>query len=319
MWAVPPVNAVAQFQWADPFYEALFNGRNGWSLHDFWLRSTFGHFDVQFEIRPWRILRRAHAEVGNVREQILDACRSQARDDGEPLDGYDALVAFMHAPPCHAGAVGRDVVFDQHAPLPYYQHEIGHLLGFPDVYGPGYDDPYSVMGRTDWQLPPPASQGERSGHDIAVPPEFSTVAFTNGPFWRSDRVLSAAALYRHVPAFAQSESVVHVDLPPGGRVVLTALTHGHWGGTLLAVVHHEFGEFRIEYRARFGDDAALRPAVVVHSVCRRTLGGQITDLVMYEDAVKPVTGTTRVIDHDLQVEITDSTDREVGVYITPPG
>jgi hypothetical protein len=297
-------------QWPDSAFFEIFQASNGWSLHDYWLRSTFGFIDAQFEVRPWRILRRGQAELMNDRNAIIDACRGQAREDGESLDGYDRVIAFVHAPPCNAGAwtTPGDAALDQNGWLPYYQHEVGHMLGFEHSFGPRgvYDDAYCVMGATNVQ-----------SHAIVMPAAFNNLTILKGAdFWRSERVLSAAALYRYVPDFASSPSVVGF-LAERSDVTLTALTQGHWGGTLLAVVPTDSGEFTIEYRARFGDDEGIRPAVVVHSIGRRFFdAGHEVNPVWFEAAIDPVTGTTQVIDHDLQVQIASSDGREAGLYLT---
>jgi hypothetical protein len=285
---------------------------------------TFGFIDVEFDIRPWRVLRgRSQAELKDHRGQILEACKRQAQEDGEPLEGYDQIIAFVHKPGCNAGAVNSpgDAVLDQHAYMVYYQHEVGHVLGFAHSFGPKgvYDNEYCVMGWTS----DPAPGFANVSTPIPVPPDFANLHFSKPPFWVSDRALSAASLYRYLPEFAQSDRVVRIDHSQGARIVLKALTHGHWGGTLLAVlpvdVEGFFYEFTVEYRDRFGDDQGLRPAVVVHSIgSQQWPDNDEVKPVCLEAVIDAVTGTTRHINQDLRVEITDSTNEDVGVYLTWP-
>src|SRR5688572_19795344 len=45
--------------WDTPFFSELFQGRNGWSIRDYWLRATFGLLDLQFQLAgSWWILER---------------------------------------------------------------------------------------------------------------------------------------------------------------------------------------------------------------------------------------------------------------------
>jgi hypothetical protein len=188
---------------------------------------------------------------------------------------------------------------------------VGHVLGFEHSFGPGgpYADDYCVMGWTGAQ-----------DHAITMPHSFNGVTMLKGAeFWRSERVLSAAALYRYVGDFARSPRVMKIDISEGSLVTLPALSLGHWGGELLAVVPSEPGEFTIEYRARWGDDEGIRPAVVVHSIGRRFWdAGHEVNPVWFEAAIDPVTGREQVIDRDLQIEITSSDGREAGVFLTRP-
>jgi hypothetical protein len=319
-WEVPAPNALSHPPWPDWAFSEIFQAGNGWSVHDYWLRSTFGFVDARFDIRPWRILRGGvQAQLMNNNRAIIAACRQQALDDGEPLVGYDQVIAFAHAPPCQATALApapNDAALDQNADLLWYLHEVGHVLGFEHSWGPTGErsDPYCVM-----------SNQTVDSHQIVMPPRFNGITMLKGPaFWNSARALSAAALYRYVPDFANSTRVVRTDLSQGSYVSLTALTQGHWGGTLLAAVASkgEIVDFTIEYRTRFGDDEAIsRPAVVVHSIGRRFMDPKLhheVNPVWFEAAIDPVTGQTQVIDQDLQVEVTSSDDREVGVYLTRP-
>ncbi len=247
------------------------------------------------------------------RSGIVQACRDQAREDGEPVDDRGRVIAFAHAPPINAGAVSSpgDAALDQGGWLPYYQHEVGHVLGFEHSFGPNgpYDDPYCVMGFTNDQ-----------SHRIEKPASFEGVTLLKGDdFWQSERVLSGASLFRHVPDFANSDRVGRVDISQGALVTLTSLSEGHWGGLLLAVVSTETGQYTVEYRTRSMDDAGVGPAVVVHSIGYRVFdAGHERDPAWFEAALDPVTGTKQWIGHDLQVEVTASEGRTVSVYLTVP-
>ena len=76
-----------------------------------------------------------------------------------------------HATPTRRDSPG-DAVFDQGPfTLEFFQHELGHLLGFEHPFGPGgvYDDPYCVMGWSKWH-----------DHPIPRPPEFADVVMLPG-------------------------------------------------------------------------------------------------------------------------------------------
>jgi hypothetical protein len=96
IWFSMP-GALSHPMWPDWVFFEIFQASNGWSVHDYWLRSTFGFIDAQFDIRPWRILRADQSKLMNDRGGIIRACRNQARDDGEPLDGYHKVIAVVHA------------------------------------------------------------------------------------------------------------------------------------------------------------------------------------------------------------------------------
>jgi hypothetical protein len=256
MWQIPRPGSAYGAPWPDKAFEAIFNDRNGWSVGDYWQRCTFGLLRPVFRVFPWRILRAAEAEVSGDRATVVDLARRQAIDDGEILAGFAGVVAFVHAWPSDAGAIGRDARFDPGTDrLEFFQHEVGHMLGFEHAFGPGgaYADEYCVMG---WTGP--------FEHSIAPAADLVDVPFAAGAaFWRSGRRPAAATLYRHLSSFASSVSVVR---PPLGRdFSLTALSEGALGEPVIAVFPLPGGELSIEYRLDSGDDIAVRSALVVHS------------------------------------------------------
>ena len=326
-WQTAAPGAMGHLEWPDWVFDEIFRAPNGWSLHDYWLRSTFGFIDAQFDIRPGcgTLRDRAEADLMDDTWAIIDACKQQAQDDGAPLVGYDAVIAFVHAPPCRVAVLftqgvigGSSGALDQNAELFFYQHELGHVFGFGHSYGPlgVYNDPYCVMGGLN-----------TSNHAFEMPPRFRDENITmlkGAGFWNSTRVLSAAALYRYVPDFANSPRVVRIDVAHASSLVkLTALSHGHGGeGRLLAVVPTDAGEFTIEYRPSFGDERASRSAVVVHSIGYRPFDvGPEVNPVWFEAAINPFPGETRVIDPErLTIEIAPNVnDQEIDLYLTQVG
>ena len=131
--------------WPDGAFAEIFQEANGWSVRDFWRRSTRGRLDPEFDIAPWGILYgRSHEALRDDRGGIIEACRRQAAADGMALAGYRHVIAFVHEPPVDTGTVGGDAVLDQAAVLiDRYHHQIGRLLG---VEHPPGDDT-CVMSR----------------------------------------------------------------------------------------------------------------------------------------------------------------------------
>jgi hypothetical protein len=170
VWETGWSGAVPMRPWPDEVFTDTFQAANGWSVRDFWRRSSFGHIDVEFDIGPWVVLQGDSQErLKDDRAGIIAAFRRQAERDHVPLAGYDHVVAFAHEPPSDVGTSGGDLVLDQSAPAGY-RREVGRLIGFGPTLGP---DPYCVMG----------GGGCRA---------------------------AGATLVRHSPAFRASAATVHV-------------------------------------------------------------------------------------------------------------
>jgi hypothetical protein len=261
--------------WPDWAFEQIFQASNGWSLHDYWLRASLGLIELEFHFEPWRVLDTFQDsylwEHPDARTRLVALCRQAATDAGVDASRFDHVIAFVHFPPSPAGATGSpgDVVADQASGIPFNQHEIGHMLGFEHAFGPdgdwAYNDAYCVMGASGWM-----------DHPIARPSAFDPIdVLDSSTFWRSERRLAAAALYRYsdpvIRDFESSSSVVRVDLP--ATVTLTALSEAALYDPI--VVHvvggidPNQGIITVEYRLDSGDDAGVTPAVVVHSIGRR--------------------------------------------------
>jgi hypothetical protein len=84
----------------------------------------------------------------------------------------------------------------------------------------------------------------------------------------------------------------------------------------------DVGEFTIEYRTNFGDDAGAWPAVVVHSIgYRAPYGDDEVNPVFFEAAIDPFPGQVQVIDPErLTIEIAPNVnDQEIDLYLTQVG
>jgi hypothetical protein len=317
LWQAPTRAAAGHLVWPDAAYAEIFRAPNGWSLHDYWWRCTLGLIDAQFDFEPWHVLRWSQDELMNDRRAIARAARQQASDDGISLAGYGHVFVVVHAPPCNAGAtgIGADVVVDQNPfTLGFFQHEVGHLLGFEHAFGPGgaYDDSYCVMG---WS--------RAQEHAIPKPALFDDVFMLPGvDLFRSERRLSAAALYRSVEEFRSSSSTVRVDILDPATVTLVALSEARFGDPVLAVVGTPNGEVTVEYRAATGDDAGVSPAVVVHSIGRRTLpsGAAEVNPTWLETIIPTTVGAAAQIDDDVKVTVADAPDggRRIAVRLERP-
>jgi hypothetical protein len=141
VWETGWSGAVPTRPWPDQVFTDTFQAANGWSVRDFWRRSSFGHADVDFDIGPWAVLQGgAQERLKDDRAGIIAAFRHQAERDHVSLTGYEHVVAFVHEPPSDVGTSGGDLVLDQTAPESY-RREVGRLIGF----GPAVS-PYCVMG-----------------------------------------------------------------------------------------------------------------------------------------------------------------------------
>lgn len=231
VWETGWSGAVPTRPWPDQVFTDIFQAANGWSVRDFWLRSSFGHTDVGFDIGPWTVLQGgAQERLKDDRAGIIAASRHQAERDHVPLARYDHVVAFVHEPPSDVGMSGGDLVLDQSLRTPArYHQEVGHLLGFGPALGPDGrpGDPYCVMG----------------GGACRV---------------------AGATLVHYCPAFRASPGTVRVETPR--TLTLTALSEAVGHKPAVAVVRSERGEVTVEYRTAGGDDAGVTPAVVLHSI-----------------------------------------------------
>lgn len=317
-------------QWPDEFADNLFQASNGWSLRDYWLRASLNLLQLEFDfsLSGWRQLgTHTHEETaadGSLLSSHRDAVLSEARriveDEGHSLKSFDGVIAFVHPPPSDAGATNGGAVFDQGGSLPFYQHELGHVLGFqhafgpfippPDVYGSLYNDAYCVMGRTG-----------RQSHEIDVPTVASTAEIADRGFWRSERRVSGAALYRRFAGtdeFVDTGWVAHLNL--GDRVWIAALSEADNVTPVIAVLDVpdvDGASLVLEYRTRFGDDLGVEPAVVVHSIGVNYVGDGRTEMnpPWLETTIVPVVGQWATV-LGVRIEVTTvSTGSPAGIEL----
>jgi hypothetical protein len=288
--------------WPDDFFHEVFQSNNGWSIRDYWSRASFGLLQLEFDFSIsnwWRLGDHTHAELQANRGGILAECRKVVENDnGISLAGYDHVIAFVHSPPINAGAigVGDGASLDQSGTIPFFQHEIGHVLGFqhgfgpfippPSPFGSLYNDPYCVMGYTGTQA-----------HAIPVPAQFANTTILQGAsFWQSERRPSAAALYRRFTDsadFVNSGWVTHATL--GQRTWIGSLSEVDNTTPVIAVLPISDEQLvTIEYRTNFGDDVGVTPAVVVHSIGAHDVGTgrSETSPPWFEGTITPVIGSS---------------------------
>jgi hypothetical protein len=303
LWAPGPATTEhPQLTWPDDLFYELFQGSNGWSLRDYWLRSSLGLFQFEFDLSIahwWRFGDHSHAELGSNRAGILTAARQVVeQDNGISLAGFDRVIAFVHAPPSNAGATEGGAVFDQGGSIPFFQHELGHVLGFqhsfgpfmppPNVFGSLYNDPYCVMGYT----------GEQA-HSIPVPAEFAqTPIFDPTSFWQSERRPAAASLYRRFSGTAEFVNSGWVaKVAAGARVWVAALSEVTNTVPVLAVLPvpgQPNASLTIEYRTASGDDAGVTSAVVIHSLGAHDVGAGRGEMnpAWFEGTISPSVGSS---------------------------
>jgi hypothetical protein len=297
--------ALPSLTWPDDFYQQLFQAQNGWSIRDYWLRASFGLLQLEFDFSLahwWRFGDFDQASTSSNRNAILDDARQIVQADSPgALDRFDQIIAFVHAPPSNAGARGlaSGAVLDQNAIIPFYQHEVGHMLGFEHAFGPFvpppstlgnvYNDPYDVMGYTNVQ-----------SHSIPTPAEFANIqSYPGKTLWQSERRPSAAALYRRFTGtaeFVQSGWVEHTSI--GQRVWVASLSQADTVIPVIAIVPAIGGTgiVTIEYRTATGDDAGVTPAVVIHTIGVHPVPAGLgeTNPPWFEGTVTPTVGSSFV-------------------------
>ncbi|GAB2982424.1 hypothetical protein GCM10027184_36770 [Saccharothrix stipae] len=276
LWSPPQAGSASSWPWPTSFCRAVFQDPNGWSVRDYWLRSTFGLLNLQFDIEGGAAgLNLEGLDANHLvhrREEAIEAVRNRARAEGINVDGYHGFIALTNPPPSHAGAHGNRALFDQHGFLEFFQHELGHVLGFQHAFGPdlgdgdqetAYEDDYCVMGKT----------GPMS-FTIPTPPQAASVVTPlRGDFWQTGRRLATANLHRTYPAefapWVRRVGMNEVATVAGSSSVAEIGSHM----SVLAVLTLPGGaEVTAEYRVPTVDDRGVTPAVVVHSIGLRNLG-----------------------------------------------
>ncbi len=309
MWQIPEADAeTGFFPWSDEMLRAIFTDQNGWSVKSYWERATLGLMTFDIDIYPLRVLPLLENGQQNNRGDCINLLKTQAIADGIPLELplgniniYDNVIAFILPPPSNAGAssVNGDALFDENGCLEFYQHEIGHVLGFPHTWGldsdnnyGAYNDDYDIMGNT---FP--------YRHSIPAAPELAYQKL-NENFWFSGRRLSAASLYRYIPSFASQPSIIRLSFPCETQVTLSGLAVAEYNQPVLVVVATQHGEILIEYRPNMGDDIGVEPAIVIHSLDRRSVTPGASEIrpVFYEGRVSlPAGGNFITIEKDVLV------------------
>lgn len=308
-WQIPEPDALPGFfPWSDVMLRAIFTNENGWSIKSYWERATLGLMTFDIDIYPLHVLPLQENGQQNDRGGCINLLKDQAIKDGIPLklpfggiNTYDQVIAFILPPPSNAGAAGApgDALFDENGFMEFYEHELGHVLGFQHAWGPdgsgnygAYNDNYDIMGFTNPYR-----------HAIPPAPELANQKL-NSDFWFSGRRLSAASLYRYVPAFASSPSVIRLSFPVQSQITLRGLAVSVINQPILIVIATQKGEILVEYRPNMGDDLGVEPAVVIHSLGRRSVTKDASEInpVFYEGRILlPAGGTFTTIEGDITI------------------
>jgi hypothetical protein len=309
IWQIPEADAIPGFfPWSDTMLRAIFTNENGWSVKSYWERATLGLMTFDIDIYPVHILPLQENGQQNDRGGCINLLKDQAIKDGIPLklpvgnvNTYDQVIAFILPPPSNAGAAGNpgDALFDENGFMEFYEHELGHVLGFQHAWGPdgsggygAYNDNYDIMGYTNPYR-----------HAIAPAPELANQKL-NSDFWFSGRRFSAASLYRYVPGFASSASIIWLTYPVQTQITLRGLAVSVLNQPILIVIATQNGEILVEYRPNMGDDLGVDPAIVIHSLGRRSVTKDASEVnpVFFEGRISlPAGGNFSTLEGDITI------------------
>ncbi len=307
-------------QWTDDQVKEVFAAENCWSASQYWWRGTLGLVELVFDVYPWRALPGVQSVLDTTRGSVNTLVRAQAAADGVPLSNYQQTCTVIQPPPGDRGALGAhgDVVVDE-APfsLEFFEHELGHLIGYEHSFGlrasdgtwQAYLDDFDVMGYS-------------KDNDRGIPVGIESLPLPAGTnFWRSGRRLSAASLYRYEPVFAASGGVVRIPAGTTQSIRLLALTRGRFGDPVLAVAGTPTGEVTAEYRTSTEDDLGIgqAPAVVLHSIGRRPLpqGAHEVNPVVYEAFTPALVGSeVTIAERDVTARVTSVSGDAIVIVIS---
>jgi hypothetical protein len=266
--------------WRDPpaipddTLRAMFSGTpSKWGVAQLWHDATIGKLEFAptelIDVGPLRGLALTATPGGGStnpnRTMTVNAAISAATATGFRFEPNDVPVVMIGPPPCDAGAVGSAALgrtaclLDVDGDQSFMAHEFGHALGFDHSFGPAfgdpeaeYCDPYCVMSHNIYGYRAPWANG--------IPPEWPvSPGLPEGWTVQMGPLPAAATVWKYLPDFASSPSVVNIDLTrqPAAATLVSYGTATSPSNMVLAVAKTPGRTWLVEYRGAHGWDRGI--------------------------------------------------------------
>ncbi|MEO7046559.1 MAG: hypothetical protein ABI091_14710, partial [Ferruginibacter sp.] len=253
----------------------------GWSLADFWVKSTLGQLRFQgANVIDLGIL--TGSVQGSDRGTVKNLAVNQAIRRGIRLPANDPVIIFIDPPPSDAGALLNQnyAVLDRGAEHTYMAHELGHTLGYQHSLGikfstntvEQYYDPYCIMSARIFAEKAPYSRVPPAG--VALPPNLPAYFWSISGVCGSGPLAAAAQTFISVPDFSAGPNVFSIpssSLATGTTqtILLKALSVASFNDIVLIKIDTLVGRYFVEYRTAVGWDKGLSnnnpsPGIIIH-------------------------------------------------------